>query len=413
MSLKEVNGLKHENDEAKDVFLNGEDKLKAQLEAEDVVQTVKPKISYFTLLKGYLLIILFAFIVTINAILLKMAFIYSGSDAATVRYFLQFISMLIVIKCKNLNALGPQNERKLLCLRAFTGIFGLVSAVFAIKFINPSDFKAISHSKLILTAILARIVLKEKLTSIHLATFLLTIVGVLFISQPTFLFSKFKNEANYTTNFTATFNDTVKDAQNFSIIADSNLAFLVGIFLSLLSAFGASSSAVILKRLCIKEVHFSLVTIYAAYFGFPFCLILSIVLTASGVTHKNFVKNELEYLPLHTFYIVLASAFGIIGQVLMNLAYKYEDATKLSIVKTIDVFWAFILQYIFLNIKVNIFSVVGALTILFGAFVILVFKIIENKYKHYLSRKKKAHTSDETNQYSCDETCFKILFFKF
>jgi hypothetical protein len=41
------------------------------------------------------------------------------------------------------------------------------------------------------------------------------------------------------------------------------------------------------------------------------------------------------------------------------------------------------LQYIILNIPFDIFSVIGAVSIIFGTFAVLLFKLLEEKYEKY------------------------------
>ena len=57
---------------------------------------------------------------------------------------------------------GPKSQRKLLTIRAFVGTSGLVTFYFAFKLIDPSDCLAIAQSSIIITAIFAKIFLKEK-----------------------------------------------------------------------------------------------------------------------------------------------------------------------------------------------------------------------------------------------------------
>ena len=392
--------------EAEQVPLNKDSPLSCLKEAGNDEE--KPK-SMFQLLKGYLLIIAFSLVISMNGILLKMSFTLSGSDSSTIRYFLQLVTMFIIAKCKKLSILGPPKERKLLTYRGLSGIAGLVFGFFAIKLINPSDLKVINHSNIIFTAILARIFLKEKLTFMHIVTFCLTVVGVVFIAQPRLLFKKYLSidVLNQTLNETNA-EIAIRDS---SLVQDKSLQAILGVTFAIISAFGAGSSRVILKKLCNNKVHFSIATIYASYFGLPLSIILSVVLTLTGVTHKEFLEKEFKYLPMHLLYTTIAAFIGIFAQVLLNLALKYEDATKLGIVKTIDVFFAFILQYFLLNIKVNMFSIIGATSILLGAVLLLLFKIIEAKLSQMRAKKIKA--SIKTVKKNPKFSCLKISFYKF
>ena len=140
-------------------------------------------------------------------------------------------------------------------------------------------------------------------------------------------------------------------------------------------------------------------TIYAAYYGLPITAGISLTLYLLGYSHKN-LHNELDLLPVNLAFSILSAVFGVTGSVFLNIAFQYEDATKVAIAKTSDVIISFILQLIILGIKIDLLSVIGSLAIVFGTFVVLGFKLIENKYEKSVSKKKK-------NSFE------KFLFFKF
>jgi hypothetical protein len=61
---------------------------------------------------------------------------------------------------------------------------------------------------------------------------------------------------------------------------------------------------------------------------------MAITLVLTGISHKN-IDEEKKYYPLHIFYSIIAASSGIGGITLFNIAFMYEDATKISIIKTI------------------------------------------------------------------------------
>ena len=61
---------------------------------------------------------------------------------------------------------------------------------------------------------------------------------------------------------------------------------------------------------------------------------MSITLVVTGISHKN-IEEEKKFYALHIFYSIIAAFSGIGGITLFNIAFTYEDATKISIIKTI------------------------------------------------------------------------------
>ena len=280
-----------------------------------------------------------------------------------------------------MSILGPKGQRLLLCGRAFFSIFAVISTNFAIKYIDPSDNIALSHTNIIFTALFARIFLKEKLNISHLIALLLTIGGALLISKPSFIFGKVTTiELNSTilnnyTNFTNTSSTTVCSVSESREITTSGLSQLIGVVFALVGALGSAAIHIIIKKLCKNKVYYAVSTIYGSYLGLPTSFILSLVLILTGSSHKNF-QCELKYLGLDILFGCIGGICAVYGHVLLNLSLQHEDATKVSIVRTVDIVFSFILQLIILNIQEDWISIVGAILILLSTFVILFYEMI-------------------------------------
>lgn len=228
-------------------------------------------------------------------------------------------------------------------------------------FLKPSDLVAISQTSLVITAILARVFLKEQLCLGHFVAIALAVLGVLLISKPTFLFrsepssqvtSKFLNHSNTTAS-----NSSEPFAQE---TADSSLKNALGIGLTFLGAIAASCVFLVLKKLSISRVHWASNTIFVCWFGLPLSTVISLVLIRLGYAHTS-LADERNDLPMDVFYSVLSSMLSLIGQVLLNIALRYEDATRIAITRTTDVLFSCLLQYFLLDILIdlvrNVFSI--------------------------------------------------------
>lgn len=280
---------------------------------------------------------------------------------------------------------GPKSQRKLLTIRAFVGTSGLVTFYFAFKLIDPSDCLAISQSSIIITAIFAKIFLKEKLSIAHIVALILAVIGIFLISKPKSLFQYIYPKANNNNNTSLTSNKTFE--MNSMIQSDNSLNITLGILLALACAFASGSVQVMLKKLCNEKVHFSTVTIFTTFVGIPTSLCISIILVLCEVSHKTGFQ-DINKLLISFVYSIASSLFGVAGQVSLNLSLKYEDATKISILRTLDVFLTFFLQTLWLKIPIDLFSVVGSALLLMGTVLILIFKLIEDGYNKTEEQKK-------------------------
>jgi drug/metabolite transporter (DMT)-like permease len=261
---------------------------------------------------------------------------------------------------------------------------------------------------LIMTAVLARVFLKEKLSLAHFVSIMITALGVLFIAKPSGLFpnassvvASFNSSAagHYLNNQTI-IAIAVKTAKpNIFGIKDETIKLVIGVILAIVSAFTLSCIFLVLKKLNKCKVHWAVSTIYVCWSGIPMSLILSIILIQLKMAHKNFEKESYD-LFMDIFYSVMSALVSILGQVLMNIALKYEDATKVSIIFTLGVFVTIVLQYFILGILIDLYSGLGAFFILVGTTFILVFQMIEAKYN------KKVAASPQNDKCSISKVVF-------
>ena len=111
---------------------------------------------------------------------------------------------------KKENLTGNKNERSLLFIRGIFLTVAMGLLYYSVLLLPPSDVCALGHCSIIMIAILSRIFLKEKIGFAHIFAFLLTAVGVVFISKPTIIFS--------TKSFTVSNNSV-----NVTQVSDSNV----------------------------------------------------------------------------------------------------------------------------------------------------------------------------------------------
>ena len=307
ISIKKLNEVTKPVD-----FVDNNDlKLKIEIKKEETPVVSCATIKNFVLAikrfvlneKGIFISIASALLVALGGIFYKKAITLSGSDNSVMRFIFQFLTMFIIIKYKKMSILGPKGQRLLLCGRAFFSIFAVISTNIAIKCIDPSDNIALSHSNIIMTAILARIFLKEKFNLSHLISLLLTIGGALLIAKPSFMFHKaiFSHVSNTTflnsSNNSSSSNLTVVCNVSESREITSGLSQLIGVAFALVGALGSAAIHIIIKKLCKNKVYYAVSTIYGTYLGLPSSFILSTVLVLTGSSHHNF-NCEIRYLAL-------------------------------------------------------------------------------------------------------------------
>ena len=158
-------------------------------------QQVVAKTSRF---HGFFFAMLSAVFMGLSSVFIKKAEYFNAAEVIAVRYIIQFLMMFVVIIFTGKSFTGPREARNPLLIRAIFGMLGLIMVHYSVKLITPSDTTAIMRFSLILVAIMARISFKEKISLATLVSILLSIIGVILIAQPSFLFPKHAiNLSNY------------------------------------------------------------------------------------------------------------------------------------------------------------------------------------------------------------------------
>lgn len=136
------------------------------------------------------------------------------------------------------------------------GFFGAITVIiglFSVMFLEPSDVSTLNNLTIISTAVLARVVIKEKLSPVHILATVLSITGILFIVKPAFIFG-----SNNNTFLNESINLTLNSTANFTShpdLSDGNsLNIVFGVVLIVISATLAGATNVIVKKLCTNKV---------------------------------------------------------------------------------------------------------------------------------------------------------------
>jgi len=364
----------------------------------------------FANFKGYYYGIISALVFVLSQVIMRRSIWLSGPDHVIIRLIIAFLMFFTYLKYKELPVLGPKHLFSLLVFRGFLGTVAIVTIYFAILFVDPSDVVSLTHTSLIMTAILGKIFLKEKLTMAHFFGILLTAAGVICITQPSFIFPKHNQNSsllnstdngttilcNITDNSTGCFQ--VALAENNPKTAKQRQQYEFGIMLTLIAAFLVSCTYLVIKKLAMCKVHWATNTLFVSLVGLPMSIVFSLILYNLGLSHKNFATQEKKDLPMDLFYSALAGFLSNVAQIFLNIALQYEDTTKIAITKTTDVFIAFVLQFILLNISPDWLSIIGACFILTATFFVLIYKMLNIKYDRWMLQKQIAFDEEQQQQ---------------
>lgn len=355
-------------------------------------------------IKGVMLALFAALVSGSLVVMIKKINLLTGAENVVIRYIMQVIIHSMIGCYLKINLLGERQQRKLLCLRGVFGFFGVISAYIGIWLIDPSDGSAIVQSYVVMTAILSRFFLNEKLTITHFLSLILSIFGIFLICQPSFILTRlpFLNHTVFHSNISR------NDFENNKFLAQHH--YVLGASSSFLCAFSVSFVNILLRKLAVKKAHYAVVTLYTSVMGLPIALLLSYILMYTGasnlVYNYNHKFNELIW---HILFSVIAGIISALNQIISNLSFKYIEASKISLIRASDLFFVYLFQYIFLNVESKILTTIGAVLILSSTLFILIFEILDEKHSKNLDKHKQS-SPKEPKILSCFE---KLFFYRF
>ena len=320
-------------------------------------------------IKGFLFAFVCAFFISLSGVLAKRAYLLSVWEQICIMGSLLVVVMLIVACSKRMSPLGKRRQLPFLLLRGLTSLSNTICLYMSLIYIAPSDMIAITNSSVVFTAVLSRLLFAEKLSIAHMVATGFIIGGVLLIAKPAFL------------------------------IHSSTPVSTIGIVLAIMAAISFSFSSINSKKLCMLNTHWSINAIYGASFSFPVCFTVGLIMWNMGLIRPDGCDPLL--LATHYIFSCMSALSGIFAYIMMIKAFACEDATKISIAKSTDVFFSSLLQFVILGVSMDVWSLSGSVAIFSGISIVLIFKLVDAK-------RNDSKKSDDTS------SCFvKFLFTKF
>ncbi|EDW38010.1 GL12375 [Drosophila persimilis] len=208
----------------------------------------------------------------------------------------------------------PQGTRVILLMRCFMGTTGLMLSFYAFRHMPLADASVIIFSTPVFVAIFARAFLKEPCTMFNVITINITLVGVVLITRPPFVFGE-----------TTPPPDRTADGQAIRHLGTP-----------------------------LKNLHFSVIM---TNFGAT-ALVYTLIVCASigAVCWPSCGRDR--------WLVLVLGVFSFLGQILLTLSLQIEQAGPVAIARCADIVFAFIWQMIFFGETPNGYSLFGALMVI-------------------------------------------------
>jgi drug/metabolite transporter (DMT)-like permease len=279
-------------------------------------------------------------------------------DAFLLRFFLQTLFTFIFASYKHYALLGGTLQQIFLqiCCCA-TGAGGFILFFIGIRYIEISDANTLCYTRVVWTVVLSVIVYRERPSIGTLIALPLTLLGVVFVTQPSFLFSS-------------------NDMPTNNI---DNKYRILGFILTFAVALTSSVNVLLFKQLIStsQDIKPSVLNLQ-----FSFCV--SILLILNQLYKIFYLQTTISFAYILTWrYIV--SAFvcvaSILGSILTQKAIKREHPAVFSLLGSADIIFALILQNIFTSIRSNLYALLGSGLVISSVVLLGVTRIINERKK--------------------------------
>lgn len=216
------------------------------------------------------------------------------------------------------------------------GTTGLVLSFYAFRHMPLADASVIIFSTPVFVAIFARLFLKEPCGYFNVVTIILTLIGVVLITRPPFIFG---DDAAISSTSIADQNILTKQYDVWGPVA------------ALSSTLFGANVYVLLRAL--KGLHFSVIMTNFGAFALVYTLIVCWMIGAICWPQCG----------IDRVFVVLLGIFSFLGQILLTISLQLEQAGPIAIARCADIVFAFIWQMIFFGETPTIYSLVGALLV--------------------------------------------------
>ncbi|KAI0072257.1 hypothetical protein K474DRAFT_1711774 [Panus rudis PR-1116 ss-1] len=231
--------------------------------------------------------------------------------------------------------LRPKGVRLLLALRGFFGFFGLYGIYFSLQYLSLSDATVLTFLAPMCTAIVGAVILKEDLHWKQVVAGLFSLLGVVLIARPKFLFGGSSEDESD--------QDEVTPAQR-----------LLAVGVALLGVCGATGAYVTIRAIGTRaHTMHSLISFSSQ------CVIVSAI--AMPLMHENFViPTHLSWLAM----LLLIGFFGFVAQILLVMGLQRETAGRGTMALYIQIVFATIFDVIFFHTFPSPLSILGSIIIM-------------------------------------------------
>ncbi|KAI0337871.1 DUF6-domain-containing protein [Trametopsis cervina] len=274
---------------------------------------------------------------------------------------------------------GPPGVRLLLVFRGFVGFFGLFGVYYSLQYLSLSDATVLTFLAPMFTIVTGALFLGEKMNWRQAAAGFISLLGVILIARPTFLFGSAPLPLPLPSDLPISLADGT-DASMAPIVTPAQRIAAVGV--ALLGVVGATGAYTSIRAIG-KRAHpmHNLVSFSSQ------CVIVSFIAMLSLQTPPIFPTR-----PSWLLMLLLIGLFGFCAQVLLTMGLQRETAGRGTMAVYVQIVFATAFERIFFHNTPAPLSIVGTVIIMASALYVAITK--EDPGRHKRARSLAAPEED-------------------
>ncbi|KAG0704051.1 hypothetical protein DFH29DRAFT_398203 [Suillus ampliporus] len=245
--------------------------------------------------------------------------------------------------------LGPKGVRLLLINRGLCGFFGLFGMYYSLQYLSLADATVLSFLLPLSAALGGYFVLKEPYSKREAVAAIVSLLGVMLIARPPFLFGNSSSE-----------NSGSSDAASRATATDRIRAVCVALLGIVLGTGALLSMRAIGKRA--HPMH--LMTFFSVW-----CTIV-----ASSAMYFMEIPIVYPHKWQWAAMLIFIGLSGFLAQTLTTIGYQRETAARGSMGQYVQLLFAGVLEYVFFGTVPSTLSLIGAAIIMTSAIYVIISK---------------------------------------
>ncbi|CAF1667122.1 unnamed protein product, partial [Adineta ricciae] len=265
-----------------------------------------------------------------------------------------------------LSGTGLQVFLQIIC--ALTGAGGFVLFSLALRYVELSNVNTLGYTRVVWTVVLSVIVYRERPSIATLISLLLTCLGVVFVTQPSFLFHS-------------------KDETTGDAIGNKYRIF------GFIMAFGCALTSAI-NVLLFKQLISISQDIKPSVLNFHFATAMFLCLVTNQVYKVFHLQTTYSFDHILSWRFAVASTvclITILASILTQKAIKREHPAVFSLLGSAEIIFALVLQNIFTKDRSNLYALFGSTLVILSVVVLGISRIINERRQAKKTKKNTNH----------------------